>query len=62
MWSDSGYTAMKKGTHPRGESYFALIEMGREINTILQVLLGFVLESVCILITCVSERWINLKW
>lgn len=39
-----------------GNLTLLLIEIGREINTILQVLLGFVLESVCILITYVSER------
>lgn len=28
-WSDGGYTAMKKGTHPRGESYFAFNRDGK---------------------------------
>ena len=38
-----------------------LMEMRREVNTVLQVLLGFLLEHVYVLIACVHERWINLK-
>lgn len=63
MWSVSGDNSHEKRHAPKGGFLLDfLIEMGREINTTLQVLPGLLLENIYILITYVSERWINLKW